>query len=563
MTDDRNGGWHMMNLSDLVSLPEATFTTGGLVPVDRLVESLPEDPSNDTAYDGGAGIITRWYDLPNGALWLYAETPASTAEDIDLFVGRDEDGNGIASSWEELCSSTTPDDLERCDLYDLPPGNYFVIAQNWTASEAGSDEVTLLSAAIEPGDENSLAASGPGITSEDETFAVRLSWDNLKALPGETWLGAVGVGSNSEDKNNIGVIPVRFVRESTPQAIETFPLMNGRSHALALAANSKHDRVFIDVPPGASSLTVSTAGAEEDQTENLTLELVRMDYSAALANPPFTAPASGAVIATATGVNDTGPEITINNPTVGRWYAVLSNGAAAPAAIDVRADVAFNSAPFDPHPGLWSPSSRPNLGQGYDFNRGGSSQALIWYTYDENGQPTWYIAGGPASDNNIWVSDVLRVTNDGTDQQLAPVGALSITQLSASDALFSFTLFGHSGTDRMMPLSGLTCPSTGSQTGIWFKGVEGLGGASVLMNASTQAQIHYLFDDVGMPRWLFAQDLDNPAPSNSEVPMLQFSGYCAVCDSGTVSNEAVGVLARSFSSETAGSWTLDLSLIHI
>ena len=77
------------------------------------------------------------------------------------------------------------------------------------------------------------------------------------------------------------------------------------------------------------------------------------------------------------------------------------------------------------------------------------------------------------------------------------------------------------------------------------------------MNSSTQSQIHYLFDDMGMPRWLYAQDVVNPEPTNSEIPMLQFSGYCAVCDKGTVSSQTVGVLERSFDSETSGSWTLD------
>ena len=39
--------------------------------------------------------------------------------------------------------------------------------------------------------------------------------------------------------------------------------------------------------------------------------------------------------------------------------------------------------------------------------------------------------------------------------------------------------------------------------------------------------------------------------------MHQFSGYCAVCTEQPVSSKPVGALARSFSSETTGSWTLD------
>jgi hypothetical protein len=41
------------------------------------------------------------------------------------------------------------------------------------------------------------------------------------------------------------------------------------------------------------------------------------------------------------------------------------------------------------------------------------------------------------------------------------------------------------------------------------------------------------------------------------MPMLQFTGYCAVCADTGVSYSSMGVLTREFSSETAGSWTLD------
>jgi hypothetical protein len=142
------------------------------------------------------------------------------------------------------------------------------------------------------------------------------------------------------------------------------------------------------------------------------------------------------------------------------------------------------------------------------------------------------------------------------------VGNVSVTTLAEDDALFTFTLFGQSGTDRMQPLSALSCPQVGgvprSYTGLWYRGVDGLGGASVVINASTQAQIHYLFDASGRPRWLVAQDLESPAPTNPELPMLQFSGYCAVCAATSVSPSApMGVLTRAFGSETTGSWTLN------
>jgi subtilisin family serine protease len=561
---DRNGGWKEFTLGQLSQMPGATFSAGGLVRPSSRTETLYEDLTNDDPFDGDSGVMTEWLDVPEGSLWLYARTPASTAEDIDLYVGMDTNGNGLADEGEVLCESVSALDLESCDIFAPVAGSYWVLAQNWTASLTNrGDEVTLITALSSPSIDSSLAASGPGITAKNEQFAVRLSWDNVNALPGEEWLGAVGIGTDSDRPNNIGVIPVYFNRTGIEDA-RTFPLMAGTTHRLALEAEGKNNRVFIDVPGGASSLTVAAQGASDDQNNGLTLELVRLAFDDSLNDPPFASdPGNAPVIESATGNGPDGPSVTITGGdlTPGRWYAVLSNSNSEASAIEIRADVEFSSAPLELHPGLWQPGSRPGLGQGYEYNFGGGSRSLIWYTYDEDGQPAWYIGGNLDVTGNIWTADLLRVTNDGADQQLAPVGQVSVSTLAENDAMFSFTLYGESGTERMVPISALTCPNIGgserSYTGLWYRGVDGLGGASILMNSSTQAQIHYLFDASGMPRWLFAQDEAEPAPTNPEIPMVQFSGYCAVCDPQTVSSKTVGVLGRSFSSETSGSWTLD------
>jgi subtilisin family serine protease len=563
-TDNRNGGSKMFELSGLSAMTDATFRAGGLVSPTRTEQVLVEDPSRDDPYNGGSGVYTVWHNLPEGGLWLYAETLATSAEDLDLFVGRDDDGDHYPDESEELCNSTTPQALERCDLFDVSAGNYWVMVQNWSGTNEDGDVATLLSAGIGPSSDSRLAASGPGIVGPGESFEVRLSWDNLAALPGEEWLGAVGIGTQRDKPNNIGVIPVRLSRAGIA-APATFPLMDGRTHRLALAAGGTHNGLFIDVPPGADSLTVTATGLGNQGSDDTLLKLVRMDFDDALANPPFAADPSGAAVVTSTSGDGPDPaEATVSGGQLqpGRWYALLTNQANSPRAFEVEANVTFTGDPIDVRRGLWEPNSRPGLGQGYEYHGSGGSGALLWYTYDNDGQPTWYIAGSPLGDGNIWVSDLYRVTNDGAEQQLAPVGAVSVTNLAADDQLFSFTLFGESGTDRFQPLTFATCPQINGQgaasyTGLWYRGVDGLGGASVVVNDVTQAQIHYLFDDHGYPRWLFAQDLVHPAPTLSTLPLLQFHGYCAVCDSADVDSQEVGTAVRTFTDESHGSWTLD------
>jgi hypothetical protein len=565
--DDRNGGYREFELARLPELADATFRSGGLQPVTRTTEVMVEDPSSDDPYDGGEGVFTQWHEMPQGALWLHARTLTSTAEDLDLYVGLDANGNGVAEEFEELCSSTTPDDIEQCDLYDLPAGDYWIIVQNWAGTNPGGDQVTLLSAGIAPEAAGTMAVTGPGIVGADESFKLRLSWDNVSALPGEEWLGAVGIGTDRDSPENIGVIPVRFRRSGISQPA-TFPLFNGVDQHLAVAAGASHDRLFIDVPPGATSLAVSASALEAAQNAGLTLELRRLTFEDALADPPFAAaPTGAAAVASASGEGTTGPSVTVSGGSLqeGRWYAVLSNGNAAPAAVQIRADTTLEGGETPVYRGHWYPGPGARSGRGYEYNWGNGDRAFIWYDYDESGQPTWYYAGGPATGTDIWVADLYRVSNDGAEQQLTVVGKVSVTNLAGDDQLFSFTLFGQSGTDRMTPLAAQTCPQVGgveqSYTGHWYPGRSGLGGATVVVNATTQAQVHYLFDAAGAPRWLVAQDpAGGGSPSDRELPLLQVSGSCPVCARVERTLTVMGLLTRDFSSETAGSWTFDYVL---
>jgi hypothetical protein len=564
ISDSGNGGSRSFGVGNLSALPNATFTAGGLVRPESFTTTLVQDPTEDDPFDSDTGVYAYMFTLEEGTLWFKNRIPSSTADDVDLFVGRDADGDGLAEEGEVLCESITPTDIENCDIFSPEPGNYWVLLQNYAASAAaGGDEVTLISAIVGPASASPLAVSGPGITTKNEAFNVRLSWDNVSALPGEQWLGAVGIGADRDHPANLGVIPVYYQRSGIAPP-ETHPLVNGVTHRLALNGNETHDRLFIDLAADASRITVTAEGADADQNNGLQLELVWLDIDQALAEPPFAvAPGNAPVLATASGIGGNPPSVTLSSTSVkaGRWYAVLTNTNALPSALEITAVVETTGTPHAVHPGLWEPISRPGLGQGYEYNFGGSARALIWYTYDEDGQPVWYISGPSSLSGNIWTAEILRVTNDGASQQLAPVGRMSVTQLGSRDALFSYSLYGKSGTERMVPLSALTCPSIGSSnpsyTGLWYRGQDGLGGASVLVNAGNQAQIHYLFDAQGRPRWLFAQDPEEPSPTSPSIPILQFRGYCAVCEPREVGYTTVGVLDRSFSSESAGQWTLD------
>ena len=555
---ETDSGSEWFELSGLSAMPDATFAGGGLVRPTLTSRNLVQDPTRDDPYDSEAGTFTVLLDVPPGALWLYTETLPSTAVDLDLFVGVDRNGDGFAEESEMVCESTSPDELENCDIFNPEAGSWWVLVQNWSASAAPPDEATLASAVIGGEASPTLAATGPGIVAGGAPFMLRLSWQDVNALPGEEWLGAVGIGTRREFPANIGVIPVRIKRTGVAAA-PTRPLFDGRAHHLAVAAGGSYDRAFIDIPEGTASLAVSASAADGAQNDDLAVDLIRVDFAQAFEGAHFVVRAPERnPDASATGMGGSGPQLTLTGAALqpGRWYVVVRNTGDAPSAVTLSAALTAGGNAFPMYGGLWQPSSRPDINQGYEYSASGSVRALLWYTYEQDGTSVWYIASGPAPTGNVWTAELLRFTNDGSRQQGTVVGRISITLLAVDDAVFSFTVNGASGSDRMEPITVNTCPQVNggvlSVTGIWYPGFDGLGGASVVFNDFAHAQIHYVFDLFGLPRWLLGAE-----PEGNDLSLLQFSGFCAVCGEAPVTSEAVGTLTHGFQSSTSGQWTLD------
>ncbi len=165
----------------------------------------------------------------------------------------------------------------------------------------------------------------------------------------------------------------------------------------------------------------------------------------------------------------------------------------------------------------------------------------------------------PRSEGNSWTADLFRFTNDGAAQAGVRVGEVGITMLNDSDAVMNWTLFGVSGSDRAEPLS-RSCPQsvtpTQSFTGLWYRGTDGLGGASIVANRTSQAHIHYLYDGNGQPRWLLAAgDFEDEV-----LPMNQFSGFCPTC-TGSVTSQEVGSIGVSYDNNAEGIWDMDFQFV--
>ena len=211
--------------------------------------------------------------------------------------------------------------------------------------------------------------------------------------------------------------------------------------------------------------------------------------------------------------------------------------------------MSFSGIPVPLLAGLWQASSREGLKQGYDYSSTGGYRAFLWYTFDDDGRPAWYLAAAPEPEGNVWVAELRRFTNDGSLQQSTVVGQVSITMLAEQDSIFSFVLFGENGSDRERPSLPPDCPivdgSALSYDGLWSRTPTGVGGATVVVNKISQAYLHYIYDDSGKPVWLLGSP--EPQDSTNRVSSLyQVDGFCAVCASKDITLDTVGVIYQGF-----------------
>lgn len=572
ISTDRGSGSQDFTLSGLAEIEQGVYTAGGLVAPETTSMDLVEDPTYEEPYDGGQGVFSFVLNVPDNTMWLGARTLASDAHDLDLFVGIDLNGNGQPDSNEEICSSLTQFDLETCDIFEPQSGQWWVLVQNWedcdpenpsAGCEGASQEASVRTAVVVQDDAGELTATGPGIVPAGESFPARLSWDNVAALPSQPLWGAVGIGRSQANPNDIGIVPVVFNRTGMGEPA-TRVLMDGRPHRFALGAGDRHEKMIFDVPGGVTELTVTASGDTAAQNDGLRLELYRQNFADAFGSAPEAGPLpGGSPLAAANGAGGSGPAITRNAPNGGRWYAVVENTSGSPAEVTIQTDFTHGGTAVPLSGGLWHPSSRPGISQGFEYNVAGGARTVIWYTYDESGSPVWYLAAASSTDGNTWTADLLHFTNDGQAPDSSnfgkPVGEASVTLLGENDAIFSWTLFGVSGSDRTTPLA-RNCPQVDGEkqsfSGLWYRPPEGLGGASIVVNLETQGQIHYLYDDQGSPFWLIGSGSNSPG---SELVLEQFQGFCPNC-TGTATPTTVGTITPQYDSESEGSWRLDYLL---
>jgi hypothetical protein len=204
-------GTHTVSVPTAIDVKDLSVAVYGLTKGVVEQRSLIQDPTPLDPYDGLVGTFTVLLDVEDGSKFVAAEIDETTSNDLDLFVGRDLNGDGVAQENEELCRSASETAFEACTVRNLTGGTYWVMVQNWLSGRV-LDDVTLIVSTVPGTDAGNLTATGPKTAKAGTSFDVTLAWNEPAMAVDDTWFGLVDLGSDKKNPGNVGSVLVKLTR---------------------------------------------------------------------------------------------------------------------------------------------------------------------------------------------------------------------------------------------------------------------------------------------------------------------------------------------------------------
>lgn len=521
------------------------------------VDPTPHDPWDGAREGTVAKILTAT--SPQSDNWfLLADAQSLQGGDIDLYMGFDSDGDGVADEGEVRCVSAMAAASERCELetYAEPSSTYWVLAHN----RSDAPQAARLEVYASPKNyfgsvpQLGIATTGPAwYNPGDDQATLRVSWRAPEMLPGSKRLAYVLVEGLHPTS---GIFPVLFERDDDLQA--PLALRTGVAEPLALDAGAAHEGVFIDVPPGASRLDVLVEGLDDVQ-----VFLARTDFTSGPAIPAAPPRNSALRSMLATG-NNRSLSVDGGELMPGRWYVTPVNPGQDPIEFSVQATVSGPVAPY--RPGSYFNPERPGHGV-FLYPAGAWYTAGLWYTYLQDGTPVWYYLQGPTpGDDGLLTLELLRTVWLGNGSVGTYVGRAIFTPDDAGRLQMTYELDGETGSETLEPL-GRGCPSLGGApldaSSHWFNPAPSSDGTgfSVQLFPNYEFYAAFIYDRWGMARFLTAEKAGFGG-GDATIPVQQLSGFCPLCErSGDPQRATVGTLRRVYDRGSLSSIQLDAEFI--
>lgn len=591
----KSSGSVILPLTELASLPRATYETTEL-------SALGAREKVDIV---GARVSALWYLDPAGpgrkfltfsnptdprdtngadAPLFIAELSTQMRVPIVVHVGIDSDGNGKPSREEEVCWDAISSDSsspmrcivdlrtanQRSALEGSRKANIWMVLEHQEANVTSTVYMTskFLSHRVGKLAESSqvdVLATGPGQAQASTNFPLRLSWGaearvgRKAALQWQRYYGAIFI-------NPIPGVPgpmLPFALNYNNANDDQQEALSPRGMSFASRSSTFFRHAYVDVPPGARALTIDSSLSSVDQVDSsATLELIQEDY------PDYSSSATVAPVSNreASAMWTLTPSTAAKSVTIpvtpGRWYIASRTGQYS--RFDLIPTFAYDeTASSGIAAGMYYNPERS--GHGIFLNQSGNQQLLSWYTYLEDGTPTWYTAQAvlPNPAGAVWNAPLYRVNWSGDRvNSSTEVGDVILTRVNNDDIIFSWHLDGQSGSERFKRIGAGKCPEFGGTAtnfnGAWYSPMQSGYGVDTLALPDQLFTTFYFYDALGIARWGVGATRAL-APSN-RIELTQSNGFCPACDYRKVVAQPLGTMNVDYDSAISGELSVNLSL---
>lgn len=552
-------------IDQVVPLPRARFQATPAVRATRVSRTLPQDQQIFSPFDGDPGTWTEWVQVPSpsaqGGSVMVRVQSSSPSFHTTLYVGVDVNDDGAASQGEILCNQLGRAGDKACEIeIAFAPGDgsrtAWILVQNVEAATESGDVVDLEYAAVPlvPGGSR-FAAFGPGTHAPDRSLALRLAWDEPRMQqPGDIWYGYLLMGATPDTLGQTARVPLRLSRSSAGSLPRALP-PGAQTLQVGVRASGRHEGAFIDVPSGATRLVFESLGSSQ-----VDLHALRRALPTDGSGPQIdTAPPLEQAVASDLDLEGSTRRVEISGTALvpGRWYATLTNRSSNFVQAHLRASLEFDGPPPATPDGAWYNPARD--GHGFFLGRGAGQWVLLWYSYDHLDLPQWFIAQAPAPADNMvnWRAPLQRFASDGVSAHGAEVGHVTLTRTAANRLQFTWQVDGFSGSEPTRFIDPGPCPRRNGQefdpTGLWFPPAAPGSGFNLVTSEVVEVAALYVYDALGMPRWLYAS---RDGFDSGALPVTQFRGFCRSCAVQPLLGEPAGELAIDYTTIASAGLTM-------
>ncbi len=501
-------------LSDFQNLPKADVRVSAFAPFTQEQATSIGDGTPDDRYDANS-TLTRLLNLTDANSYIWAT--ATVGAPSTFAVGRDADGNGRPSAGEELCVVLQTVSAKQCKVFNLSAGRYWIAIQN-RANAGSRDNVELRYVGAATQNATNAYAYTQGIVPAGENFAVSLGYD-LSEFPQGSVAALLDLYADPETTHPMQRTLVVLDR-NVATADEPTLLQTAAPLRLFLAPGEMREQIGFDVPKSATAieLEVTTDGGAV------------IEWLPANAVVPSLDRPTGAPVRSDTVQSNSRLRVDPVS-SFGRWNLRVRSTSISPSNVQLKLSIAESAAAVPSiAPELYYNPSRP--GHGLFITRAGSDAQVMWYTYDDNNQPTWYWMfpnGFYQNASGVAVTTINRYAFDG-GKTIGPgniVGTASFTRIDSDTFYFGFNIMGKSSSEIMRRLDKSICATGFDPTGAWYQPATAGWGGSLHSTPSLEFQGFFIYDDRGNPRWVLGQ-ADGPSNGQS-IPLYQHIGFCPTC----------------------------------